>query len=162
MFVARGQVFCLFNLSSYSRYRKIFCDPICTSRQYKYPHTKYSLRFICFSYLITGLLQASSLAKNPKIDAFWAGVWAWKAFVFRLRAKGASSVLVQWADMYICSTSDTLSLLMPTLVRWSPSMVFVWQRWGIGQRSSLSLVNYYIYQHNKVYLCIYFQQKNQT
>ena len=80
------------------------------------------------SYLITTLLQASSLARKPRMEAFWEGVWAWKALVFRLRARGASSVLAQWAPMYIWSTSDTLSLLMPTLVRWSPSMVLVWER----------------------------------
>lgn len=92
-----------------------------------------TIDFSCFSYLMTALLQASSLPRKPRIEAFWEGLWAWKALVFRLRARGASSVLGQWAPMYICSTSDTLSLLMPTLVRWSPSMVFVLRD---GERSS--------------------------
>jgi len=85
------------------------------------------------SYLMTTLLQASSLARKPRMEAFWAGVCAWKALVFRLRARGASSVLAQWEPMYIWSTSDTLSRLMPTLVRWSPSMVLVWG-WGGGSQ----------------------------
>lgn len=88
------------------------------------------------SYLTTLLLHASSFTRKARTEAFWVGVWAWKALVLKLRARSASSVWEQWASMYNCKTSDTLSRFRPTLVRWSPKIDLAWWRKGNSSNSA--------------------------
>lgn len=76
------------------------------------------------THLTTLLLQASSLMRKASTEAFCAGVWAWKALVFRL---SVSSVCPQWASMKICKTSDTLSRFTPTFSKCSPRAVLAYK-----------------------------------
>lgn len=92
-------------------------------------------------YLTILLLQASSLTRKARTDAFWAGVWAWKDLVLRLRLRSARSVWAQWASINCWRTSDTLSRFKPTLVKWSPKIDFAWRK---------ERIYFLIYLQNKV------------
>lgn len=77
-----------------------------------------------YAYLTTLLLHASSLIRKARTEAFCAGVWAWKALVFRL---SVSSVCPQWASIKICKISETLSRFTPTFSKCSPRAVLAYK-----------------------------------
>lgn len=105
----------VYNFEIFSRQSALLCDKT-NSKQQRITWAR--------AYLTTLLLHASSLIRKARAEAFCAGVWAWKALVFRL---SVSSVCPQWDSIKICKISETLSRFTPTFSKCSPRAVLAYK-----------------------------------
>lgn len=127
----------VYNFEIFSKQPALLCDKT-NSKQHRITWKAWA-----HAYLTTLLLHASSLIRKARAEAFCAGVWAWKALVFRL---SVSSVCPQWASMKICKISETLSRFTPTFSKCSPRAVLAYKM--LTFLSVLVITIHHIKQYN--------------